>query len=70
MKRKEKNDVLKRAAEMLDFALANLPMPAEKAAETIDLLKEIDVGMYIKHDDRKYHTAIKSGAIKLERVTE
>lgn len=68
MKRKEKNVVLKQAAELLDYALVNLNMPPEKAAETINVLKEIDTGMFIKHDDRKYHASIKSGAIKLERT--
>jgi hypothetical protein len=69
MKRKEKNDLVKRMADQLDSCLTNLDLPAEQAAEIINLLKECDVGMYLKHEDRKYHTAIKNGKIVLERVT-
>lgn len=70
MKRREKNDLIKRMAEQLDNCLTDLSMPAEQAAQIINLLKEADEGLYVKHDDRKYHAAIKSGRIILEKITE
>lgn len=70
MKRREKNDLVKRMADQLDSCLINFNIPVEQAVEIINLLKECDAGMYIKHDDRKYHRAIKNGHIVLERVVE
>ena len=70
MRRKEKNLLVKRLADAMDAILISQKLPAEQAAELINLLKEIDEGMYLKHDDRKYHGAIKSGQIVLEKITE
>lgn len=70
MKRKEKNNVLKRAGDMIDLLITSQSISAEQIAECINILKEIDQGMYLKHDDRKYHAAIKAGKIILEKFTE
>mgnify|MGYP001572893103 CR=1 FL=1 len=70
MRRKEKNEIIKRMGDVLDRILVSQSLPAEQAVEVIDLLKECDVGMYLDHAKRGYHASIQSGKIKLERIEE
>lgn len=70
MKRREKNDLIKRMGTALDEVLVTTAPSPEQAVNIINLLKELDAGMTMKHEDRKYHAAIRDGRIVLEREVE
>ena len=66
MKRKEKNDLLKKTGEVIDGILTSTSLTPVQAAKLIEVLQEIDQGMYIDHTKRAYIEAVKSGKINLD----
>lgn len=67
MKRKEKNDLLKRNAEAIDRLLTKHgeSLPKELASELVGLAREIDRGMYITKP-RDFEALIKDGRIDID----
>lgn len=65
MKRKEKNELLKRMASKLDTLLLRVDVSPEEAAEVIGLLQECDEGLYLNNADRQTTHALKDGRLSL-----
>ncbi len=73
MKRKEKNDLLKRMASVLDLTLvkSGQVLPKEISAEIVGLLRECDEQMphFVASAPRQYHKLLADGKLDLS-VTE
>jgi len=66
MKRKEKNDLLKRMAAKLDALSLRVDVPPEEALEVFKLLQECDEGLYLNNADRQMSQALREGRLNLD----
>lgn len=70
MKRREKNDLLKKIAISIDGALMKGTVPSQEAAELVGFLKEIDANFSIDHSQRQYHKRIADGSLVLDKIVD
>ena len=72
MRRKEKNEMLKRAADTLDelLAIVGPDLKPELVANAVVLLQQIDAGFSIDVSKRRVMGLLRDGKIVLERVVE
>lgn len=67
MKRRDMRELVRRMAEKLDELVAGGTYPVDTAADIIDMIREMDAGMGIDANTRRYTKALQEGRIVLEK---